>query len=60
MYFSLMYNFGSRGIAPTFLKLYSWSPGAGFISIKSDKERKIVRKKLSFMHTKIFYTLFKR
>ena len=27
---------------------------------KSDKERKIVRKKLSFMHTKKFYTFSKR
>ena len=26
----------------------------------SDKERKIVRKKLSFMHTKRFNTVFKR
>ena len=38
-----------HGIAPTFLKLDSWSPGAGFIPIistkeKSDKERKIIRK----------------
>ena len=27
---------------------------------KSDKERKIIRKKLSFMHTKSFNTFFKR
>ena len=39
-----------HGIAPTFLKLDSWLPGAGFYSYyihqgnKSDKERKIVRK----------------
>ena len=56
---------GSRGIAPTFLKLDSWSTGAGFIPIISTKginqiERKIVRKKLSFMHTKRFDTCFKR
>jgi len=46
--------------------LDSWSLGAGFYSYyihqgnKSDKERKIVRKKLSFMHTKRFNTFFKR
>ena len=40
--------------------------GGGFYSYyihqgnKSDKERKIVRKKLSFMHTKRFNTFFKR
>ena len=40
--------------------------GGGFHSYhihkgnKSDKERKIVRKRLSFMHTKIFNTFFKR
>ena len=48
------------GIAPTFLKLDLWSLGADFIYIIStkgnqlDKERKIVRKKLSCMHTKRF------
>ena len=53
-------------IAPTFLKLDSWSTGADFIPIistkgnKADKERKILRKKISFMHTKIFNTFFKR
>ena len=26
-----------HGIAPTFLKLYLWSPGAGFITIISSK-----------------------
>ena len=61
---NLINFFGSRGIAPTFLKLDSWSPGADFIpilsTILSDKERKIVRKKLSFMHTKRFYTCFKK
>ena len=40
------------------------SPGAGFIPItstnKSDKERKFVRKKLNFMHTKRFNSFFKR
>ena len=41
---------GSLGIAPTFLRLDLWSLGAGFIpiistkGIKSDKERKIVKK----------------
>ena len=55
-----------HGIGPTFLKLGSWSPGAGFYSYyihqenKSDNERKIVRKKLRFMHTKRFNTFFKR
>ena len=29
---------GSLGIAPTFLKLDSWSPGIGFISIISTME----------------------
>ena len=29
---------GSLGIATTFLKLDSWSPGAGFIPIISTKE----------------------
>ena len=52
-----------RGIAPAFLKLDSWSPGVCFIPIISTKEinqRKIVRKKLSFMHIKRFNTCFKR
>ena len=46
------------GIAPTFLKLDLWLPGPGFIPILStkDRERKIVRKKLSFMKTKRFNT----
>ena len=49
-----------HGIAPTFLKLDSWSLGAGFIPIIStmginkEKERKIIRKKLGFIHTKRF------
>ena len=46
----------SLGITPTFLKLDSWSSGTGFIPIISTKliyqEKKIVRKKLSFIHTK--------
>ena len=42
----------TRGIAHTFLKIYSWSPGAGFIPIISTK--------LSFMHTKRFNTCFKK
>ena len=47
-----------HGIEPTFLKLYSWSPGAGFIPIISTKginkiERKIIRKKLSYINKKI-------
>ena len=60
---------GSLSIAPTgncthFLKLVV--ARGGFYSYyihqgnKSDKERKIARKKLSFMHTKRFHTLFKR
>ena len=42
-------------IAPTFLKLDPCSPGGGFYSYyipqgnKTDKERKMVRKKLSFI-----------
>ena len=54
-----------RGIAPTILKLDSLSPGASFIPIivhhgnKLDKEREIVRKKLSFMHTKRYNTFLK-
>ena len=53
-------------IAPTFLKLDSWTPGAGFIlnyihqGNKSDKEGKTVRKKLCFMHTKRFNKFSKR
>ena len=49
-----------HGIAPTFLKLDSWSPGAGFIPIISTKginQKKkgiLLEKKLSFMHTKKF------
>ena len=61
---------GSLGIAPTrnctFLNLDSWSPGAGFYFYtihqrnKSDKERKIVRRKISFMLAKRFNTFLKR
>ena len=54
---------GSLSIAPTrncthFLKIGSVVAGGGFYSYnihqgyKSDKERKIARKKLSFMHIK--------
>ena len=49
-----------QGIGPTFLKLDSWSPVGRvyFYCIHkgniSDKERKIVRKQLFFMHNKIF------
>ena len=68
----VLYNlYGSLGIAPTrncthFLKIGFVVAGGGFYSYyihqgnKSDKERKIVRKKLSFMHTKRFNTFFKR
>ena len=55
-----------HGIAPTFFKLVLWSPEVGFYSYyihqgnKLDKERKIVRKKLSFMQTKRFFTFFKK
>ena len=63
--------FGSLSIAPTrnftlFLKIGFVVAGGGFYSYyihqgnKSDKERKIVRKKLSFMHTKRFNIFFKR
>ena len=42
-----------HGIAPTFLKLDSWSPGASFISVISTKGinqiKAIVRKKISFI-----------
>ena len=31
------FKFGSLGIAPAFLKLYLWSPGASFIPIISTK-----------------------
>ena len=50
-----------RGIAPTFLKLDSWSPGASFIPIirdKSYKEEKNCKKKVSY--TKRLNTFFKR
>ena len=62
---------GSLGIATTrncthFLKIGFMVAGGGFYSYhihqwnKSDKERKIVRTKLSFIHTKRFSTFFKR
>ena len=55
-----------HGIISTFLKLDSWSSGAGFYSYyihqgnKSNKEMETVRKKLYYMHTKRFNTFFKR
>jgi hypothetical protein len=63
--------FGSHGIAITqncthFLKIGLVVAGGWFYSDcihqgnKSDTEMKIVRKKLSFMHTKRFNTFFKR
>ena len=61
-----LFFYGSLRIAPTFLISDSWSLEAGFIPIisnkgnKSDKERKNVRKNLSFMHKKKFNTFFKR
>ena len=62
---------GSLDIAPTrnctnFLKIEFVVAGGGFISYfiskgnKSDKEKKIVRNKLSFIHTKRFNTFLKR
>ena len=62
---------GSLGIAPIrecthFLKIGFVVAEDGFYSYyihqvnKLDKERKIVRKRLSFMHTKRFNTLFKK
>ena len=48
---------GSIGIAPTFLKLESLSPWAGFILLYSPRE--VVGKKLSLMHTKRFNTFLK-
>ena len=50
-----------HGIGPTFLKLDLLSPGAGFIQqiIKSDKERKNVRKKNKlYAYKKIFLNGF--
>ena len=54
-----------HGIAPTFIKLDLWSPGAGFIPIISTKVINQIKKgkleeKKSFMHTKRFNTFFKR
>ena len=49
-----------HGIAPTFLKLDSCSPGAGFIPIISTKGINQIKKgnckKKNFMHTKRFIT----
>ena len=48
-----------HGIAPTFFKLDSWSPGYYIHQgNKSDKVRTIVRKRLSF-NTKRFHTFFR-
>ena len=55
----------SLEIAPTFLKTRFVVAGGGFYYYyihqgnKSDKERKLLRKKLSFMHIKRFNTFFK-
>ena len=62
---------GSLGITPSrncthFLKIRFVGTGGGLHYYyirqgnKSDKERKIVRNKLSFMHTKTFNTFLKR
>ena len=45
-----------HGIEPTFLKLDSWSLGAGFIPIITSNSMK---KKIKFMHTKRFNTFSK-
>ena len=55
---------GSLGIALTLLKLDSWSPGADFIPIISIKginqiKKGNCKKKIRFMHTKIFITFLK-
>ena len=60
-------TFGSLVIEPTrdctlFLKIGFGVAGGGFYSYyinKLDEERRIVRKKLSFMHIKRFITFFK-
>ena len=68
---SIIGGFGILGITPTqncthFLKIGFVVAKGGFYSYyihqgnESDKERKILRKKLGFMHTKRFYTFFKR
>ena len=47
-----------HGIAPTFLKLDSWSLGAGFIPIISNKGINLIKKKFKFYaHKKISYIL---
>ena len=64
-------NIGSHGIEPTwdwniFLKILFVVARGGFYSyynlqcIKLDKERKNVRKEISFMHTKIFLRNFEK
>ena len=53
-----------HGIAPTFLKFYSWSPGADFIPVISTKgkirwRKENCKKKVKFyMHTKRFNIFF--
>ena len=49
-----------HGIAPLFLRLDSWSLGAGYIAIISTKginhiKKENCKKNLSFMHTKIHF-----
>ena len=50
-----------HGIEPTFLKLGSWLPGAGFIPIITynvlNQIKKELKKKISFMHTKNITTI---
>ena len=53
-----LYNYRSIGIAPTFL---NWFRGRRmWVKFLLDKERKFVRKKLSFIHTKRYKTLFRK
>ena len=67
----VIYYSGLLGIAPTrnctnLFEIGFMAAGGGFYSYyihqgnKSDKERKIVRKKLRFMNTKGFFSFFKR
>ena len=69
--FYIVIKYDSLGIAPTqnctyFIKIGFVVDGVGLNSYfihqwnKSDNERKIVRKKLSFMHSKRFNTFSKR
>ena len=55
----------SHGISPTFLIEFGVAGGGFYFYYihqgnKSDKERKIARKKLIFLHTKRFNNFFKR